>query len=121
MGVGVGDMIRGVPGVRYCCDMARRAGKEWKGGSTRLEPKTQKHVFRIEGCVAKFEWSGWFGCSRLAIVTFSLLHCYSACSSFKALDMAMCAENLCNRNYMNVNTMGPALRRSLGFGFAGAV
>ena len=79
MGVGEGEMTRGVPGVWYCCDMARRAGKEWKGGSTRLEPKPEEKLFITEGVIAKIEWSGWFGCSRLAIVTCSLLHCHSAC------------------------------------------
>ena len=42
-------MIRGVPGVWYCCDMARRAGKERKGGSTRLEPNEEKWMLVIEG------------------------------------------------------------------------
>lgn len=41
-------MIRGEPGVWYCCDMATRVGKEGKGGSTRLEPKPRKKVFRKE-------------------------------------------------------------------------
>ena len=41
-------MIRGVPGVWYCCDMARKAGKEGKIGSTRLELKLETGVFREE-------------------------------------------------------------------------
>lgn len=49
MGVGVGEMIRGVPGVWYCCDIARKAGKEGKGGSTRVEAGTEKEPFVIEG------------------------------------------------------------------------
>ncbi len=72
-------MIRGVPGIWYCCDMARKAGKEGKIGSTRLELKLENEVLRREGKVAKIEWSGWSECSRLAIVTFSLLHCQMAC------------------------------------------
>jgi len=34
-GLGVEGMTRGVPGVWYCCDMARIALKEWKGDSVR--------------------------------------------------------------------------------------
>ena len=49
MGVGVGEMIRGVPGVWYCCDMARKTGKERKGGSTRLEAETEKEPLVREG------------------------------------------------------------------------
>ena len=86
-------MTRGVPGVRYCCDMARRAKKERKGGSTRLEPNPEKGLFRIEGWVAKIEGSVWFGCSRLAIVAVYLLHCCSACCD-GALDMVKWAEIL---------------------------
>lgn len=69
MGVGVGEMIRGVEGVWYCCDMARRVGKEGKGGSTGLEAKGEKGLLVIEGWTAKIEWSRWYGGSRLAIVT----------------------------------------------------
>lgn len=89
----MGEMIRGVPGVWYCCDMARRAQKEWNGGSTRLEPKPEEEVYRIERLFDKIEWSGWFRCLRSAIVTFSLPHCQSACC-VEALDMVNCAEYL---------------------------
>ena len=51
-------MTRGVPGVWYCCDMARKAEKEGKGGSTRLEPKTKKRDVRKEDCVVQSEGSG---------------------------------------------------------------
>lgn len=45
----MGEMIRGVPGVWYCCDMARKVGKEGKGGSTRLEAETEEGWLVIEG------------------------------------------------------------------------
>ena len=32
MGVGVGDITRGVEGTWYCCDMVRMEAKEWNGG-----------------------------------------------------------------------------------------
>lgn len=70
-------MIRGVSGVWYCCDIARRAGKEGKDGSTRLGPKPKKAVVRMEEWVVRTERSGWFRCSRLAIVTIALPHCQS--------------------------------------------
>ena len=95
--------MRGVPGVWYCCDMMRRMGKEGKGGSTRLEPKLGKVMFRREGCVDKTEWSGWFGCSRLAIVTFPLRHCQRACC-VDALDMAIYAKTLCKRDFVQLDT-----------------
>lgn len=92
MGVGVGEMIRGVPGVWYCCDMARRVGKEGKGGSTRLEAKEEKKLFGKEGWNAKSEWSGRSGCLRLAIVPVFLLHCRRACC-VETFDMSRkCAE-----------------------------
>ena len=42
--------------------MARMAGKEWKGGSARLEPREKEEGVEAERLVAKVEWSGWFEC-----------------------------------------------------------
>ena len=39
--------------------MARMAGKEWKVGSARLEPKEEEAV-EAKGLDAKVERSGWF-------------------------------------------------------------
>ena len=103
-------MTRGVPGVWYCCDMARRVGKEGKGGSTRLRPKWEKKLFRMEGCVVvKSEWSEWVRCSRLAIVAVSLVYCHSACCLVAAVDMMRCSENaLSMKESVRLNTMRPA-------------
>ena len=70
--------------------MTRSVGKEGNGGSTRPGPKREKKGIRMEECVVKTEWSEWFGCSRLAIVAFSLFHCHSAGC---LLNMVKCAEN----------------------------
>ena len=89
--------------------MARRVGKEGKGGSTRLGPKSEKKVVRMEECVAKIEWSEWVGCSRLAIVAVSLVYCHSACCLVVAVDMMRRPENaLSMKELTRLNTMRPA-------------
>ena len=81
-------MMPGVLGVLYCCDIARRVGKEGKDGSTRPGPRPKRRVFRMEACVVEIEGSGWVGCSRLAIVAVSQPHCQSMCC---LVDMVNCA------------------------------
>lgn len=89
--------------------MARRVGKEGKGGSTRLRPKWEKKLFRKEGCVVQFEWSELVGCSRLAIVAVSLVYCHSACRLVVVVDMMRCSENaLSMKESIRLNTMGSA-------------
>lgn len=112
-------MIRGVPGVWYCCDIARRAGKEGKDGSTRLGPKPKKKTDRMEEFVVKIERSGWFGCSRLAIVAVSLPHCQSVCWLVDAIDIVNRAEkSLRMKEYTESKTLDPAFRSLLNVGVA---
>ena len=56
MGVGVGEMTRGVPGVWYFCDILRKDLKEWNGGkAARVEsPKSRS----VRSCIVKVEWGG---------------------------------------------------------------
>ena len=47
-------------------------------------------------------------------MTVYLLHCRRACS-IDALDMVESAESMGMKNYVEVSTVGPALRSLLGF------
>lgn len=112
-------MIRGVPGVWYCCDIARRAGKEGKNGSTRLGPKPKKKFVRMEERVVKIERSGWSGCSRLAIVAVSLPHCQSVICLVEGVDIVNRAEkSLRMKEYTESKTQDPAFRNLLDVGVA---
>ena len=72
------------------------AGKEWKGGSARLEPKEKEELVEAEGLVAKVERSGWFGCWWFAIVAISLPYWHSA-NCVERLDMVRYAETMGQR------------------------
>ena len=69
------------------------AGKEWKGGSARLEPKEKEEAVEAEGLDAKVERSGWFGYWWFAIVAISLPYWHSA-RGVEPLGMVKCAEKL---------------------------
>ena len=77
MGVGVGEMTRGVLGTWYCCDIVNVALKEWNGGRAEDMLKWKEEERRKGNIRLVVEWSLVFDCFSLAIVTVIGVYCPS--------------------------------------------
>ena len=79
MGVGVGDVTRGVLGTWYCCDIVKVALKEWNGGKAEEIFKDNDQEGNT-GCIRLVvEWSFVSNCFSFAIVT--VIGPYCPCTS----------------------------------------